>query len=145
MADLSCFATKEKADEGLWFPVKIDGNKIPLAVKLYGSDSDTVKDYERNRIRKLGKNMKGNKIDEETLDEMLDSEEEGVIIRIAEVSSYDWKKKENNEEDIILNGKKIGNDKTSYLFLLENFPALKDFILEKSNERANFLFNGKKN
>lgn len=145
MADLSCYATKEKADEGIWCPVRIDGDKIPLAVKVYGSDSDTVKDYERAKIRKIGKNMKGNKIDEDAIDEMLDSQDTDVLIRIAEISSYDWKKKENTDEAIILNGRTVENDKKSYAFLLENFPALKDFILEKSNERANFLSNGKKN
>ena len=50
MADLSAFATKDNADDGVVLPVKIDGTKIPLALTIYGSDSDVVRDFERAKI-----------------------------------------------------------------------------------------------
>ena len=55
MADLSAFATKDNADEGVIFPVKIDGTKLPIALKIFGSDSDGVKDYERAKMYKAKK------------------------------------------------------------------------------------------
>ena len=138
--DLSSYATKKNADEGKWFPVKLDGVKVPLALLLYGSDSDIVQNYEKQRVRKLGV-MASNKkeVDEDTVGELLDSKDEGLIIRVGAVSTYDWKAEKNTDEKIELDGREIGNDKKSIAFLLEHFPALKDFISEKSNKRINFL------
>ena len=53
MADLSAFATKDYADEGVIFPVKIKGMKLPIAIKVYGSDSDAVKMYERKLMKNI--------------------------------------------------------------------------------------------
>lgn len=147
MADLSGFATKKEADEGVVLPVKIKGKKLPLAIKLFGGDSDVVKEYERSKIRKLGLGKKGkNDLDEDDIDELLDSQDDAVLIRIGGVYSYDWDKEEIVKDDPVqLFGRIIQNDKVSYKFLIENIPALKDWILETSNERDNFLSAGKKN
>lgn len=147
MADLSEFATKDKADEGVIIPVKIDGKKLPLALKIYGSDSDVVKDYERQKIRKLGLGKKGKKdLDEDDIDELLENQDEAAIIRIGGIFSWDWKKSKIIENDpIILDGKTLGCEKSSYEFLCEKMPAIKDFIIENSNDRSNFLSLGKKN
>lgn len=140
MADLSCFATKKNADEGKWFPVKINGVKFPVALLIYGSDSDVVQEYERQRIRELGfGKLKNKDIDEDTFDELLEGRDEGVYIRVGGISSYDWKKKVNIDEPVILYGKEIKSDKKSIQFLCESIPDIKDFITEKSNVRANFL------
>lgn len=146
MADLSCFATKDNAEEGVVLPVKIDGIKFPMAIRIYGSDSDVVKEYERERIRKLAKKKSKNKdIDEDDIDEILE-DKTSVIIRIGGVYTYDWKKKKVVEnEPIELFGKVIGNDEESYAYLLEKIPALEDWIVSNSNERGNFLSVGKKN
>ena len=148
MADLSAFATKKLADEGIVFPVKIDGIKFPMAIKVYGSDSDVVVQYDRNQIRKLSlaNTKKGKKDnDEELIEEILDHKDDGVIIRIGGIWTYDWDKREVvNTEPLELNGKTLSCDTDSYEFLLENMPAIKDWILEKSNDRSNFLSNGKK-
>lgn len=146
MADLSAFATKDNADEGVVIPVKIDGTKIPLALKIYGSDSDVVKDYERQKIRKLGLGKKGKKdLDEDDIEELLENQDEGVIIRICGIYSYDWKKEAVTDEDTVLFGKKLGCDKASYKYLVEKMPAIKDWVMEQSNDRSNFLSEGKKN
>lgn len=140
MADLSCFATKDTSDEGKWFPVKIGGTKYPMAIKIYGDDSDVVQDFDRDRIRKLGKSgiTSGKEVDDEVIDELYDSKDDGVLVRIGAVSSYDWKKKINIDEPLTIGEVEIGNDKKSFAFLIEKIPALKGFITEKS-KRSNFL------
>lgn len=138
MADLSSFATKDKAEEGKWFPVKIVGVKYPMALKLYGDDSDVVQDFDRARVRKLGIGKTKNEIDEDTIDELIDSQIESYIIRVADVSSYDWKKKCNTNEDLTIGDVVITKAHDSVAFLIEKIPALKDFITEKS-KRSNFL------
>ena len=147
MADLSAFATKDNADEGVVIPVKIDGTKFPIALKIFGSDSDVVKDYERKQLRKikLGKNGKTD-IDEEVFEELLDSQDDGVLIRIGGLWSYDWKKESVDESDPVRLGETVlGCDKKSYKLLIEKLPAIKEWVMEKSNDRANFLSVGKKN
>ncbi len=146
MADLSCFATKDNADEGVVIPVQLDGMKMPLALKIFGSDSDVVADYERAKIRKLGIGRKGKQtLTEDDVDELLDNQDEAVIVRLGGIYAYDWKKKSVIDEDVILFDKKLGNDKNSYRYLIEKIPALKNWITERSNEREHFLSVGKKN
>ena len=144
--DLSSFATKKLADEGVILPVKINGTKIPLALKVFGSDSDTVIEYERSRLRKLGLGKKGKKeLDEDDIEELLENQDEAVVIRIGGLWTYDWKKKATTEEPVELFGKTLGCDKKSYEYLVEKMPAIKDWIMENSNDRQNFLSDGKKN
>ena len=145
MADLSAFATKDNAEEGVVIPVKIDGMKLPIALRIYGSDSDVVRQYERERIRKLGIGKNGkNEIDEDEFEELLESDE-GIIVRIGGIYAYDWKKKTVIDEPTVLYEKTLGCDKKSYEYLIENLPALKDWVMEHSNDRSNFLSEGKKN
>lgn len=145
MADITQFATKEKADEGVIFPVVIRGKKLPMAILIYGDDSDVVREYNRERLRKVKIGANGAEIDEETMEELLDSND-NVLIRIGGMWSYDLKNCEvKKEEELKLFDKVIKCDKKSYNFVLEKIPAIKDFVLEKSNERTNFLEGGKKN
>ena len=146
MADLSCFNTKDNADEGVIIPVKLDGQKLPLALRIYGSDSDVVREYEKQKIRKLGLGKKGKKeIDEDDIEELLENQDEAVIIRIGGIYDYDWKKKNVTSEDTIIDGKVLKNDRESYALLIDKIPALKDWVMKESNERGNFLSEGKKN
>lgn len=147
MADLSIFATKDNADEGVILPVKINGRKLPLALKLFGSDSDIVQDFERAKIRKIGLGKKGKTdVDEEDIEELLDSQSKSAVMRIGGIYSYDWKKSKVVDDDpVILDGKTLKNDKESYEYLLEKIPAIRDWVIENSNDRDNFLSEGKKN
>lgn len=146
MADLSGFATKEKADEGIVIPVKLGGIKIPLAIKIYGSDSDIVKEFERAKVRKLNFVRKGkNTLDAEDVEELLENQDEAIIIRIGGIWTYDWDEQKTTDEPIELFGKTLGCDKKSYEYLVDKMPAIKDWVLEKSNDRNNFLSVGKKN
>ena len=145
MADLSAFATKDNADDGVVFPVKIDGMKLPIALKIYGDDSDIVKQYDRARLRKMDFDKDG-KLNKEVMEDLLDSADDSIIVRIGGLWSYDWKKEAVDESDpVILNGQTLGCDKKSYRLLIENLPAIKEFVTEKSKDRTNFLSAGKKN
>ena len=146
MADLSAFATKDNADEGVVLPVVIKGKALPLAIKLFGSDSDVVKEYERKAIRKLniGKNGK-TEINNEAFEELLDSNE-GVLVRIGGIWSYNLEEEKVDESDPVeLDGQTLGCDKKSYKLLIEKIPAIKDWVMENSNDRNNFLSARKKN
>ena len=146
MADLTAFATKDNADEGVVLPVRIKGTKIPLALRIYGSDSDTVIEYERSKIRKLGIGRKGKKdLDEDDIEELLENQDEAVVVRIGGIYSYDWKKKTTIDEPVILFEQTLKCDKESYAYLVEKMPAIKDWVMEQSNDRSNFLSAGKKN
>ncbi|SEP79970.1 hypothetical protein SAMN04487977_101462 [Treponema bryantii] len=145
MADLSAFATKDNADEGVVIPVKLEGRKLPIAVKVYGGDSDVVQEYENAKLRKFGFGKKDKDgLDDDDVTELLTSIE-GALIRIGGVWTYDWDKKDVTDEPIVLNGKTIGCDKKSYTYLLEKIPALKEWVIKTSNERSNFLSEGKEN
>ena len=145
--DLSGFATKKNADEGIILPVKINGTKIPLALKIFGSDSDVVIEYERNKIRKLGLGRKGkSELDDDDIEELLENQDEAVVIRIDGIYAYDWKKKTVIEgEPVKLFDKVLTNDRKSYEYLVEKMPSIKDWVMENSNDRSNFLSAGKKN
>jgi len=140
MADLSCFATKDRADEGVILPVKIKGTKIPLAVKVYGSDSDAVIEHDKEKIRKLGLGKKGkNEVDEDAVEELLEHQDDDYVVRIGGLYSYDWKKKKTVDDPVILFGKELKNDEESYRFLIEKMPSIKEWIKEQSDDRDNFL------
>ena len=146
MADLTAFATKDNADEGVVLPVRLNGTKIPLALRIYGSDSDTVIEYERSKIRKLGIGRKGKKdLDDDDIEELLENQDEAVVIRIGGIYSYDWKKKTTIDEPVILFDQTLKCDKESYKYLVDKMPAIKDWVMEQSNDRSNFLSAGKKN
>lgn len=140
MADLSEFATKDNADEGKWFPVKVCGKKLPVALLIYGDDSDKVREYTKKKLRKLKIGKNGNAdIDEDTLEELMDSNE-NITCRIGGIVAWDWKKdKSVPDEKVELFGRELKNDVQSFNYLVDKLPAIKEFVLEKSNDRTNFL------
>lgn len=144
MADLSGFANKQKSDEGVIFPVSLNGVKLPIAIKVYGSNSDVVKQYKTERLRKIRLNQNGIEIDDD-IAELLDSNE-SVVIRMGGVYSYDWDKGEVIEnEPITLNNRTIKCDKASYNYLLDQIEDLSDWVMKKSNSKTDFLASGTKN
>ena len=138
MADLSQFSIRKNVEDGKIFPVKIKGVKLPIALRIYGSDADCVKTFERQQLRKIGLKQ-GKDIDEETLEELIENQNEGVYVRIGGIYEYDWKKKDITDGVVTINGKELKNEKNSYELLIDAIPDIRDFVLEKSNERANFL------
>lgn len=143
--DIGNLATKDNADEGVWFQLVLYGKKQNLDVKIIGADSDVVQQFQREQIRKMKSTFKnGNAsiedIDDDTFDELFDTSDENVLIRMNGLRVHN-----KPEEPLELNGTALGNDRKSYEIAIENIPAIKKFVLDKSNDRLNFLSAGKKN
>lgn len=137
--------TQDNANEGVWFQAIVYGKKQNLDIKIIGADSDVVQQYQREQARKLKSTLKNGKssiedIDEDTFEELLDSSDENIVIRINGLRTHN-----KPEEPLTIGNVTLGNDRKSYEFILEKIPALKEFVLKKSNERLNFLSVGKKN
>jgi len=148
--NLDGLVTQDKADSGEWFPVELYGKRLDFDLLILGDDSDTVTQFTRNRLKKLrasaskDKNRNG-ELDDDALDEVFDSGDEAVIIRIAGIRG--WKRDRDKKGKIIseaevpveLNGKELKNDKESYKFLITKIPAIKEFVLGIARDRTNFL------
>jgi len=148
--DLNKLVTQENSDAGVWFPVVLYGKPADFDLLILGDDSDTVQQHSRQKVKKLKniipKDNKGNitEIDDEAIDELLESGNEDVIIRIADIRGWKVERKGKNEisrepEPVTLNGKELGNDKESFKLLVEKIPELKEFVLSKARDRTNFL------
>lgn len=143
--DISEFATQEKAESGVWFQAEVCGQKMPMELLIYGDDSDVIQNHRKEKLRALKKATKKNNGDiaDEQLDEILDNTDD-VIKCIGGVRALDENGKPTSDK-IELFGKTIENDEESYRFLIDKVRDLKNFILAKSKERANFLEGKKKN
>lgn len=137
--DLGCLVTKDKADEGVWFQVKLYGKDQPFEVKILGDDADAVIKFTRNRSReKLGK-LKLDKIEnyqseiaKSFFDGVLDYSDENALVRLAGIRAMD-------KEPLMLGNVELKCDEASYKLVIEKIPALKEFIIAKSRERSNFF------
>lgn len=131
--------TQDNANEGVWFQAVLYGRKQNFDVKIIGADSDTVQQYQREQARKMKTTLKSGKssieeLDDETFDELLDSTDDNIVIRMNGLRTHN-----KHEEPLTIGDVTLGNDKKSYSLILEKIPALKEFVLKKSNERLNFL------
>ena len=143
--DIENLVTQDNANEGVWFQAVLYGKKQNFDVKIIGSDSDVVQTALREQLRKMKLSLKTGsanveELDDDAFEELLDSTDENVIIRMNGLRTHN-----KPEEPLTLSGISLGNDKKSYALIVEKIPALKEFILKKSNERLNFLSEGKKN
>lgn len=137
--DIKNLVTQDNANEGVWFQVVLYGKKQNFDVRIIGADSDVVQQYNREQARKLKSTLKNGKssiedIDEDAFEELLDSSDESVVIRINGLRTHN-----KPEEPLTIGNVTLENDKKSYALILEKIPALKEFVLKKSNERLNFL------
>ena len=141
--DISNLATQDNADTGVWMPVVLYGKQCDFDLKILGDDSDTVIKHSRKAMRKYDGTMsdigKGKVPDDKTLDEIKNDENEAVLIRIAGIRGWKDDGKGRKEEPVTLNGKELKNDADSYRLLLSKIPAIKEFVLKASRDRANFL------
>ncbi len=142
--------TQEVADEGKWFGVILYGKKQPFAIKIYGSDSDRLQKFQREQFKKLQENRKDlDEMSDEVIEQVLESNIDSVIVRIGGLKSIKWNKFgegfEFIDEPVTMNGKTLKDDEASFRELIDKIPAVKDFVNKKSNERTNFLADGKKN
>lgn len=140
--ELSTLATSKNEKEGKWFRVELYGKKQDFALKLLGSDSDEVISFQRDKIRNL--NISGKTYEEmndDEIEELIEMGNENAIIRIAGISSIKVTRKgwELTDVPVTMNGEELKNDEKSYKKLIENIPAIKDFIFNISKKRDNFL------
>jgi hypothetical protein len=145
--DLTEYATQDKAEAGEWFTIFLYGKATEFQLKILGSDSDAVQKFNRAQMKKVPLNAGKVELDDETLDRVLESNDEGVIVRIAGIRGLQFDKKHKEilgYEPVTLEGKELKDDKQSYQFLIEKIPAVKDFVLKVSGDRVNFT-QGKKN
>lgn len=143
--NIANLATKDNSDNGVWFQAVLYGRKQNFDVKIIGSDSDVVQQYQREQVRKMKSTLKGGKqsiedIDDDIFEELLDSSDENVLIRINGLRTHN-----KHDEPLTIDDVTLTNDRDSYALAIEKIPELKQFVLKKSNERVNFLSAGKKN
>lgn len=143
--NIANLATKDNADDGVWFQAVLYGRKQNFDVKIIGSDSDIVQQHQREQVRKMKSTFKNGQqniedIDDDTFEELLDSSDENVIIRINGLRTHN-----KHDEPLTMGEITLSNDRNSYALAIEKIPELKQFVLKKSNERINFLSEGKKN
>lgn len=148
--EIGNLVTSDNANEGKWFGVILYGKKQDFALKIYGSDSDIIQKFQREQFKKLQENRKDlEEMSDEVIDSVLASNEDSVIVRIGGISTIKWRKFGDGfdmlDEPVTLLGKTLKDDEESYRYLIDKIPAVKDFVNKKSNERTNFLADGKKN
>jgi hypothetical protein len=136
---LDTFSTKDNADSGVWKDLVLYGKKTGVEICILGNDSDVVQKFNREQVKKIRISAGKTELDDEAVDSVLDSSDDGVLVRITGIRS------KKPDDPLVLLGKTIGNDETSLRFLIEKIPAVKDFVLKVSNERTNFLSERKKN
>lgn len=138
--DLGKLSTLNSSNEGVWVQVELYGEKQDFELCILGEDSDKVFEFTKNKLKKLRKNVKGGELDldDEAMENILDTANEDVVVRLNGIRSLDG-------TDVTLNGKTLKNDEKSYTMLVENIPAIKEFITGISKDRTNFLLKEKKN
>lgn len=156
--DISNFSSKKTADLGKWFKVVLyDDVDCGFWLNILGDDSDTVQAHGKEQFKKLSAKANGaKKVDDDTIDEILNSDIENVIVRLNGIAGNKTteikegrKVKIIDEPDVndkvILFDRELNNDVASYSYLIEQIPAIKKFVLDKAKERTNFLFQKKEN
>ena len=148
--ELDNLVTQDTADEGVWTPVILYGRQADFDLKILGDDSDAVQRHGRRAAKKLKSVMvKAYKngeaeFDDETVDDLADSNDEAVLVRIAGIRGWKVGRKGSREtgrepEPVTLNGVELKCDENSYRLLIAKIPAVKEFVLKVARDRTNFL------
>jgi hypothetical protein len=154
--ELNQFVTQDNADAGIWIPVELYGKKCDFDLLILGNDADKVQQHERKSLKKLKNVMseasrnKDVEFNDDTIDELTDSNNEAVLVRIAGIRGWKVERKGAKEisrdaEDVTLNGEKLTSNEASYKLLITKIPAIKEFVLKVSRDRTNFLLEPSRN
>jgi hypothetical protein len=145
--DIDNLVTQDNAEAGVWMRVELYGRKQDFELNILGSDSNAVQKFNRAQIKKMrltgGKPELGN----EDIDDVLDSNDEGVLVRIAGIRGLQFDKRRKEivgYEPVVLEGKELNSDSASFKVLIDKIPAIKEFVFKVSGERTNFLAERKK-
>jgi len=142
--NLDNLVTQDKAESGEWFPVYLYGKYQNFDLKIYGDDSDVVIRHGRKALRKINNTFddvrsKNKELDDKTIDDLMNDEDEKILIRIAGIRGWNTDGKNRKEEPITLNGVELKNDVKSYKLLIEKIPEIRNFVLKTARDRTNFL------
>jgi hypothetical protein len=137
--ELDALVTQDNSQTGIWREVQVYGKRWGFELCILGADADAVQKFNRNQMKEIRRATGNQELDDETVDRILDSNLENVLIRMVGIRSKE------PDDGVILLGKPIENNDASYRFLLTKIPAIKDFVLKVSGERTNFLPVRKKN
>jgi len=148
--DLGQFATQDNSDAGVWTPVELYGKPCDFDILILGDDADVVVKQGRKSLKKLksaiaeDKKTNSDEYDDQTIDELTESGNESVLIRINGIRGWKVERKgskviSKEPEPVTLCGEELKNDIESYRKLITKIPALKEFILKVSRDRTNFL------
>jgi hypothetical protein len=146
-------ATKDNAEQGQWFRFEAYGKKWPFDLKILGADSDAVQKYNRKRLRNelFGKIQSGKfeEISETDYEEIDDLSDESVLVRLADIRGYQYAPEDKKQrarvgyEPGVLFDRELKAERKDFQYLIDQIPAVKDFVLERSRLRENFLFERK--
>lgn len=137
--ELDQFVTQDNAENGIWREVVLYGKVCGFELCILGSDSDAVQKFNRKQMKELRRSSGKQELDDEAVDVVLSLGTEDAVVRIVGIRG------KTKGETITLAGKTIGNDRESYLFLINKIPQIKNFVMEVSGNRTNFLPERKKN
>jgi len=148
--NLDSLVTQDLANEGVWTEVTLYNKPADFDLLILGDDSDVVQQYNRKALKKLksvvGKSAKSGdaEFDDETIDDLADSNDEAVLVRIAGIRGWNVERKGSKEisrkpEPVTIGGTELKNDAASYKLLITKIPALKEFVLKVARDRTNFL------
>jgi hypothetical protein len=153
--DISNLATRDNAEQGQWFQFEAYGRKFPFELKILGSDSDAVQKYNRKRLRsELFGKIQAGKFDEMTdadYEAFDDLSDESVLVRLVDIRGYQYAPDDKKHrvfvgyEPVVLFDRELKATRDDFQHLIDQVPAVKDFVLEKSRLRENFLSEPKKN
>jgi hypothetical protein len=151
--DISNLATKDSAEQGQWFRFEAYGKKWPFDLKILGADSDDVQKYNRKRLRSelFGKIQSGKfeEISEADYEDIDDLSDESVLVRLADIRGYQYAPEDKKQrtrigyEPVMLFDRELKAERKDFQYLIDQIPAVKDFVLKVSGERTNFLAEGK--
>lgn len=137
--DISGLVTQDNSEKGVWVQAELYGKKQPFDICILGADSDKVvlykKEIEREAQKLVGA-LFGKKPDDETKIETADDirakNVNDAVVRMNGLRSRD-------KEPLVLQGVELKSDEPSYRLICEKIPDLISFVVNYSNQRANFL------
>jgi hypothetical protein len=148
MVDISGLETKDNADAGIWFTVRLYGEEQDFQLKILGDDSDAVSRHLKDRIRKIANRPERKRFDDEDIEDAAAMDKENILVRVVGVRGVKRDKRGkiiSYDETVSYKDRILKDDPADYAFLLEKIPEIKTFVSKVSLDRTNFLSGGKKN
>lgn len=137
--DLKKLDSVTKSEQGVWIPIRLDGEKTGIEIKIMGIDSKAFKS-KSNSIRKYvqAKEKKNETADVEVMNEKM--------IELLANITVDWRDTSDegieigaNESGLIINGEVMKYNIENAITVYTGFPFIADQVASASADRSNFL------